>query len=106
MMNYTLLTTRILSADDVVYFCVNLAAALLVLASLPGAFNVATLVIQVFFVVVSLCGIVLRLRRKLALGARGPDSAAMSPHPAAPAATAPSSAVPLAAAPRAAVPAA
>lgn len=63
MLNYTLLTTRVLSADHAAYFCVNLAAALLVLSSLSGAFNAATLVIQVFFVGVSLCGIVLRLRR-------------------------------------------
>lgn len=70
MMNYTLLTSRILTSDNPAYFGVNLAAALLVLSSLSGAFNAATLVIQVFFVGVSLCGIFLRLRRGGASKAR------------------------------------
>lgn len=63
MTNYTLLTSRVLTSDQSVYFAINLVAALLVLSSLTEGFNAATLVIQVFFVGVSLCGILVRLRR-------------------------------------------
>ncbi|WP_299820820.1 hypothetical protein [uncultured Jannaschia sp.] len=60
--NYVLLTLRVLSPATMRYFALNLAASLLVLSSVVHAFNVATLVIQVFFVGISVVGIVTRLR--------------------------------------------
>ena len=61
ILNYLLLALRLRSSDSLGYFLRNLLAALLVLASLGHAFNAAVLVIQVFFVLVSLLGIASRL---------------------------------------------
>lgn len=72
VVNYTLLTLRIVSTESVAYFAVNLCAASMVLLSLGHAFNAAALIVQVFFIGVSLCGIASRLSRARRI-ARRPD---------------------------------
>ena len=62
--NYTMLVLRLTSTERVSYFVVNLTAASLVLASLGHAFNAGSAVIQTFFIGVSICGIVSRVRRR------------------------------------------
>ena len=64
VMNYTLLTFRKLDSADAAYFVLNLAAASCVLVGLLVSFNMASAMIQLFWVVISTSAIVLRLRRK------------------------------------------
>ena len=59
--NYTLLVTRRTSADRPGYFVLNLLAALLLLVSLSQAFNLGAALIQLFFCVMSVVGILSRL---------------------------------------------
>jgi hypothetical protein len=61
--NYSLLTLRIWSSDELRYFVVNLTAASCVLIGLTHSFNLAAALIQIFFVSMSIIGIALRLRR-------------------------------------------
>ena len=62
VMSYVLLTTHRLDSRTSAYFVINLIAASLVLVSLVGAFNLASLLIQVFWIVVSILAIVRRYR--------------------------------------------
>lgn len=63
MMTFALLATRIVSGDSIGYFLMNLSAASLVLISLSQSFNAASLVIQLFWIIVSILSIAARLRR-------------------------------------------
>lgn len=63
MTTFSLLAMRSLSGDSVVYFMMNFTAASLVLMSLSQAFNAASVLIQAFWIVVSVMSIVARLRR-------------------------------------------
>ncbi|MBY5933895.1 hypothetical protein KUV51_12865 [Tateyamaria omphalii] len=60
--NYGLLTTRCLSGDCLTYFSINLLAASCVLMGLMSSFNLASALIQIFWVAMSIVGIVVRLR--------------------------------------------
>ena len=60
---YTLLTLRILAGNSVRYFALNLVAATCVLIGLTASFNLASALIQLFWVVMSLIGITLHLVR-------------------------------------------
>lgn len=64
VINYTLLTFHAICARHVPYFVLNLTAATLVLISLSHSFNLASLLIQVFWIAISLVAITLRLSRK------------------------------------------
>ncbi|MEM8653449.1 MAG: hypothetical protein AAGF36_01790 [Pseudomonadota bacterium] len=64
VMNYGLLTTRCLSGDCLTYFTINLVAASCVLLGLMTSFNLASALIQIFWVAMSIVGIVIRLRRR------------------------------------------
>ena len=64
MVNYALLTSRVICPERAVYYVLNGVAAALVLVSLAGAFNAASLVIQLFWIVVSAWGIATRLARR------------------------------------------
>ncbi|MGB3407154.1 MAG: hypothetical protein WBA67_06635 [Jannaschia sp.] len=64
ILNYSLITLRRMSTESVTYFALNTCAASMVLMSLTEAFNPASFIIQVFFIGVSLCGIVTRMRRR------------------------------------------
>jgi len=65
--NYTMLTLRFVSGNSIRYFVVNLTAASLVLSGLSVSFNLAAAMIQVFFIVMSLLGILLRLSGRSAI---------------------------------------
>lgn len=64
ILNYTRLTLRPATADDPGYFALNIVAATLVLCSLVSAFNPAALIIQLFFLTMSVAGLASRLRRR------------------------------------------
>ena len=55
--NSTRITLRMTTADEPGYCAVNIVAASLVLFSLTTAFNAAALVIQIFFLTMSLAGL-------------------------------------------------
>lgn len=63
VLNYTLLTLRYINGHDVAYFILNLLAATFVLVGLITSFNLASALIQVFWVAMSLIGITLRFTR-------------------------------------------
>ncbi|MDX8351091.1 CBU_0592 family membrane protein [Cognatiyoonia sp. IB215182] len=62
VLNYTLLTFRRIRTEYVVYFVINAAAASMVLIGLSASFNLASALIQVFWLIISLTAIVIRLR--------------------------------------------
>ncbi|GGX65212.1 hypothetical protein GCM10007385_37930 [Tateyamaria omphalii] len=64
VINYGLLTTRCLSGDCLTYFAINLIAASCVLLGLMASFNLASALIQIFWVAMSIIGILIRLRRR------------------------------------------
>ena len=63
VLNYTLLTMRILTGNSVHFFAINLTAALCVLIGLTVSFNLASALIQSFWIVMSLVGITLNMVR-------------------------------------------
>ena len=63
VVNYTLLTLGWVSGDSVQYFAVNFVAAALVLIGLSGNFNLASALIQSFFITMSTLGIAIRILR-------------------------------------------
>ncbi|WP_299546907.1 hypothetical protein [uncultured Tateyamaria sp.] len=62
--NYSLLTTRCLSSDCLAYFSINLVAASCVLLGLVASFNLASALLQIFWVAMSIIGIFVRLRHR------------------------------------------
>ncbi|MBM7066488.1 hypothetical protein IU397_02655 [Actibacterium sp. 188UL27-1] len=62
VLNYTMLTARRISADQPLYFIINLSAASFVLIGLLNAFNLAAALIQVFWICVSLVGFAMRTK--------------------------------------------
>ncbi|MCE8008688.1 hypothetical protein [Aestuariivita sp.] len=64
MLNYTSLSLRWVSGDSVQYLAMNMAAATCVLVGLTTQFNLPSAMIQVFWIVLSVFGIVLRLRNR------------------------------------------
>ena len=63
VLNYTLLTLHVIESRHAAYFAINLAAASLVLISLTHTFNLASVLIQVFWIVISVVAITLRVTR-------------------------------------------
>ena len=57
VLGYLLLTLRILSGRSPAYYVVNLAAASMVLAALAQSFNLASAMIQVTWILISLLGL-------------------------------------------------
>ena len=64
VLNYALLSLRLLHSDDARFFLINTVAALLVLISLSQAFNLAAALIQVFWIMIGIPAILLRLARR------------------------------------------
>ncbi len=62
--NYTMLTLQRIKSDSITYFMLNAAAATLVLIGLSHAFNLASALIQVFYICASAIAIMIRLRRR------------------------------------------
>ena len=73
MLSYTLLTTHRVTSSSISYFAVNLLAASLVLISLMGAFNLASALIQVFWIAVSILAIAMRWSSRGQLRGRAPQ---------------------------------
>lgn len=61
VLNYTLLTFRVLDTQHVAYFALNLTAASFVLIGLSASFNLASAMIQMFWICISIIAIALRL---------------------------------------------
>lgn len=66
VLNYSLLTLRKISADQTRYFVLNMLAASMVMVGLMSAFNLASALIQGFWIVISIVGIATRLRQHAA----------------------------------------
>ncbi len=64
VLNYGLLTVQRLKSEQVAYFVLNWLAASLVLIGLMASFNLASALIQVFWIAISTVGIYIRLRRR------------------------------------------
>jgi len=67
VINYMLLTFERLSSTQVRFFVMNLFAASLVLVSLFATFNLASAMIQIFWIAISITAIVLRIRKTRSL---------------------------------------
>jgi len=85
VMNYTLLTFHKLHSHDWLYFAINLIAASMVLCGLMVSFNLASAMIQAFWVVISFAAIVVRLKRRMtgaavARGDKTGDPGTGNPH--------------------------
>lgn len=61
VIGYLMLTLRFLRSESIAFFALNAAAAGLVLISLTAAFNLASALIQAFWIAISLLGIAIRL---------------------------------------------
>jgi hypothetical protein len=66
VMNYTLLTFHKLHSHDALYFGINLIASLLVMTGLMVSFNLASAMIQGFWILISTIAIIVRLKRRVA----------------------------------------
>lgn len=66
VLTYSLLTLRVLQGCSPRYFALNLAAASCVLIGLTGNFNLASAMIQLFWVAMSLLGLMLHIMRPAA----------------------------------------
>ncbi|WP_341365455.1 hypothetical protein [Yoonia sp. BS5-3] len=64
VLNYTLLTFRKLQAEHILYFVLNGMAAAMLLIGLSTAFNLASALIQIFWICISCLAVILRLRSK------------------------------------------
>jgi len=60
---YTLLTLRMLQGTSITYFMLNLSAATCVLIGLTASFNLASALIQFFWVAMSIVGITMHVVR-------------------------------------------
>jgi len=63
VLNYLFLTFQVFCARHLPYFIVNLVAASCVAVSLAHSFNLASMLIQVFWIVISVVAIGLRLTK-------------------------------------------
>lgn len=63
VINYTMLTFDKFRSTQVRYFAVNLAAATMVLISLMSTFNLASAMIQIFWIAISVAAIFIRIRK-------------------------------------------
>ncbi|WP_299424682.1 hypothetical protein [uncultured Shimia sp.] len=64
--NYTLITFRILSSQDIPFFVINIFGAGLVLVSLVQDFNLGSFMIQVFWICLGVIAIVVRVKSRAA----------------------------------------
>ena len=75
VMNYTLLTFHKLHSHDALYFAINLVAASMVLCGLMVSFNLASAMIQAFWVVISTAAIIVRIKRRATASRDDPEDA-------------------------------
>lgn len=65
VLNYTLLTFRKIKTENILYFVINGSAATMVLIGLSSSFNLASAMIQIFWVGISIVAIIIRLRTRM-----------------------------------------
>lgn len=75
VLNYLLLCLNVVTSGQARYFALNILAATLVLISLTEEFNLASALIQCFWIVIGALAILLRLRARLALRSGRPRQA-------------------------------
>lgn len=63
VLSYALLTFRMVRGNSVLYFTLNLTASSCVLIGLTASFNLASALIQIFWISMSLIGITLQVMR-------------------------------------------
>jgi predicted membrane protein len=64
VLNYGLLTVQRVQSHQARYFALNGIAATMVLIGLMSAFNLASALIQIFWIVISIVAIIIRLRKR------------------------------------------
>lgn len=64
VLTYALLTFHRMTSQSPAYFVLNMAAATCVLIGLTHSFNLASALIQTFWIIISIAAIVVRLRPK------------------------------------------
>ncbi len=64
VMNYTLLTFQRITSGSSLYFVINLCASSCVLIGLSHSFNLASALLQTFWIVMSITAIFVRVRRR------------------------------------------
>ncbi len=62
VLNYSLLTLHRLTSQSKAYFCINMVAATCVLLGMTYSFNLASALIQGFWIIISTVAIFVRLR--------------------------------------------
>ncbi|MCK0119160.1 hypothetical protein MWU61_01305 [Loktanella sp. F6476L] len=65
VLNYSLLTVQRIQSHQALYFMINGLAATMVLIGLLSAFNLAAALIQIFWIVISIIAIFIRLRKRV-----------------------------------------
>lgn len=65
VMNYCLITFRFLSTQGIAFFFINIGAASLVLFSLMHDFNLASALIQSFWIILGSVAVLIRVREKI-----------------------------------------
>jgi len=63
VLNYGLITFQRVQSNQICYFVMNGIAAAMVLIGLTSAFNLASAMIQVSWIIISIVAIVIRLRK-------------------------------------------
>ena len=63
VISFGLLSYKIISGNSCLYYSMNIAAASMVLFSLSVDFNLASALIQIFWILIGLSGLVLHLNR-------------------------------------------
>ena len=76
VLNYVALSLRLVTSESTLYFALNITAASLVLVSLSQDFNLASALIQGFWILIGSVAILVRWRRP-ALVAGRPDKAGL-----------------------------
>lgn len=64
VLNYALLTVQKVQSHQARYFAINGCAATMVLIGLMSTFNLASALIQIFWIVISSIAIIIRIRKK------------------------------------------
>ena len=62
VLNYTMLTFHRLTSHCKTYFAINLVAASMVLTGMAYSFNLASALIQMFWIGISIAAIIMRMR--------------------------------------------
>lgn len=81
VLNYSLLTLHRLTSHSTTYFAINMVAAACVLIGLTQSFNLASALIQGFWIVISITAIILRLRKGSARPLRAAEPHMMQAKP-------------------------